>query len=593
MSHAFAIAGRELAEKRFVLYAAIAFALLAALMPLVPGLHSSPRDVIGLTSWVLTAGFTLGVAGILGANIVGRDLSAGRLSFYFARPVAATAIWFGKLAAAAVLVAGSFLIVLMPAIVATNGQLSHAAPMTFGELVAATAAAALLFFFVAHALSTMIRSRSILIGLDFAAAVAAGAIFWRLAQPLLWAFNALRVLVLGFAAAVLIAFLIAGAWQLADGRADRRRSHRAFSIAFWASVAAALVIAAAFVGWIVSARPGDIERLSSVQASPRGDWAIVSGVARHRFDFMPTFLIDPATGDGRRLEHSADAFFSADGTKFLDRRLDYQTSEVIVLDTKTGRETETGVVMPRFGMRAVVPSDDFSHFAASDGQTLTVYDLANHRVAGAARVPSMPMRMYFAAPGVVRFYNMTKTNVTAYEFDAAHHALRQTGSFDGSAYMLRVSADGTRLIAVDGSQTAVVRDARTLQPLATVALPAPSKRVELLRDGRIVAVQKTTLYVAGTPQKIELGGVPWAVHDLGGGKVALSLFGGGTHWVEVVDLDRGAVVRREPKLAFAVPSFSSQYDPRAALWNPNMVVTRGQSLLRWNALTGETKVLIE
>ena len=78
MRHALVIARRELAEKRFVFFAAIAFALLAVAMPLVPGLRSDGRDVIALTSVILTCAFTLGLAGILGASIVGRDLSAGR-----------------------------------------------------------------------------------------------------------------------------------------------------------------------------------------------------------------------------------------------------------------------------------------------------------------------------------------------------------------------------------------------------------------------------------------------------------------------------------------------------------------------------------
>jgi hypothetical protein len=99
------IARRELAEKQFVLLAAIAFALLACLVPFVPGVHAGQkREAIVVVSTVLAVGFTLGLSTILGATIIGRDLSEGRLSFYFSRPIPAAAIWFGKLIAALVLI---------------------------------------------------------------------------------------------------------------------------------------------------------------------------------------------------------------------------------------------------------------------------------------------------------------------------------------------------------------------------------------------------------------------------------------------------------------------------------------------------------
>src|SRR5207248_6615334 len=149
---------------------------------------------------------------------------------------------------------------------------------------------------------------------DFVAAIVTGAVLWQLARPLLEAFVALRALLTGFGVAALIVFVAAGAWQLADGRADRRRSHAAFSAALWSGLGVALLLAAGYVGWIVSASPRDLAFIAGVQPSRRGDWAIVSGIARHRFDYRSAFLMNAATGEARRIDAAPDAIFSADGS---------------------------------------------------------------------------------------------------------------------------------------------------------------------------------------------------------------------------------------------------------------------------------------
>ena len=89
MRHALVIARREIAEKRFVLFAALAFAALPFLLAAIPIARGSggPRDVMDIVAGLLCIGFTLALALILGANVIGRDLSENRLSFYFSRPV--------------------------------------------------------------------------------------------------------------------------------------------------------------------------------------------------------------------------------------------------------------------------------------------------------------------------------------------------------------------------------------------------------------------------------------------------------------------------------------------------------------------------
>src|SRR5262249_8806821 len=97
MKKAMVIARRELTEKRFVFLTAIAFAALALIVPFLPGVHPSERrNAIAMASIMFSTGFTIGLAAILGSNLIGRELSEGRLSFYFAKPLSAASIWFGK-----------------------------------------------------------------------------------------------------------------------------------------------------------------------------------------------------------------------------------------------------------------------------------------------------------------------------------------------------------------------------------------------------------------------------------------------------------------------------------------------------------------
>jgi len=118
MNATLTIAQRELTEKRFVFVAAGAFLALALVIPFMPGVHPSERAAaFFLASFCLASIFALGLSAILGSTIVGRELSDGRLSFYFSRPLPATSIWWGKLLASAALILGCFAIIGLPALI--------------------------------------------------------------------------------------------------------------------------------------------------------------------------------------------------------------------------------------------------------------------------------------------------------------------------------------------------------------------------------------------------------------------------------------------------------------------------------------------
>ena len=162
MTDVLVIARREVEEKRMIFIAAVALACMALLMPFVPGMHGSPREVIGVVSSVFPGGYALAVAALLGASIVGADITTRRMSFYFARPVSGPAIWFGKLLAAVFLIVASYVIVALPALFTGNKSSLWRIGDAQATLIFAGFAAAL--FIVGHSLGTMVRSRSALIG---------------------------------------------------------------------------------------------------------------------------------------------------------------------------------------------------------------------------------------------------------------------------------------------------------------------------------------------------------------------------------------------------------------------------------------------
>jgi hypothetical protein len=559
MSHAIAIAGREVAEKRFVFLAAAAFAAIAAIMPLIPGVHDGAEAVV-ITATILATAFAAGLAAILGATIVGRDIAAGRMSFYFARPVGGAAIWFGKLAAAAVLVVVSFAIAMVPALVAGPMTVKRIWSGSVVDLTVVIAVAAVVLFFFAHALGTMIRSRSALIAADFAAAAIVAGIIWLLVRPLLagHALNAILFLKNAFAWALLAAAVAAGAWQLVDGRSDRRRSHRAFSTAFWALVAVALIAAAGFVGWIVSATPADLHgRVSAIQA-PQGDAAIVTGETRHRFDYSPTFL------DGRHVGTIAWAHFSRDGQRVVTMEMLSPMSparEVVTRDAASGWSPTPTKIVFKQGAWPVVASDDLARMAVGENDILTVYDVSSSRALGSFKLhDATPRAMFFPTPDVLRVY-LVSPSLDVVEYDMRTRTLQKLAHRESAKPIagLRVSPDGTRAVVIDHDRKAMLCDARTLQPIAPATVSS-----RFLLDGRLVDVPGRSL------------------GEIAPGKLLMWREGGST---DLYDVGAGKVVARGDGLTPAWADFWTG-DPRPQPRNPNgyFVKKKGDELVRWNPL---------
>src|SRR5437763_9807576 len=212
---------------------------------------------------------------------------------------------------------------------------------------------AIVLFFFAHVLGTLVRSRSAWVALDFVAACAAAiAGTWMIRSMTdAEAFFAAMCLAVIIGCGLVVALIGGGAWQLARGRTDRRRSHRALSQFVWSAIAATLVMAGAYTGWLMSATPNDLTRLMT--AVPRaGSWIILGGETRGRADYHAAYVYNLASGAWTRIP-PADfwrADLTPDGKTLVLGRADRSRGTLTVSERPVDRSDEhsTGLTLHRY-----------------------------------------------------------------------------------------------------------------------------------------------------------------------------------------------------------------------------------------------------
>jgi ABC-type transport system involved in multi-copper enzyme maturation permease subunit len=478
MSKAIAIAQREIQERAFVLVVAAAATAVPFLVPFMPwerGTLSERMAEVNLVGDVITAGYVLTLAALLGASIVGRELREKRLSFYFARPVSGSAIWFGKMIASLFLLAASATILSLPPTLLVrnagrNGWWTLSTPALIG-IVMVIGFSLLLFV---HAAATMLRSRSPLIAVDFVAAVAFVAILGYLLLPIVLhnAVVLFGVVVLSTFLVVVLTLLFAGAWQLSRGRIDPRRGHHEMSLFIWSTLAVVILALVALTSWIAAVEPNDLQERYPVQAGD-GAAVLVAGPAKHRLDYRAAFLTDVARGSIRRVSPFArwNLALSGDGRTamwfepypwaILDGEFSLSLARrpgtfklVAAHIGDSSRAIDTGIDITR-RPDAIALTNDGSRVAIYAGEMLTVYDVARGKSIGTARVPASGAwnaRVQFNTPDDVRVYSATTggtIRLSAHSFALKGHALRQLLDYTtaGRSCWYTSSADGTRLLA--------------------------------------------------------------------------------------------------------------------------------------------------
>jgi hypothetical protein len=492
-----AITRREIADKKFVLIAAVAFGFLPFLLQALPGSHVGRLGVVTMST-IFAAGFAGGLAMILGATFIGGDISNGRMSFYFSRPIAAPAIWFGKLTAAVVILLATFFIIFAPGLLfSSNGSVawSQAFPTELGATVATALACCLALLLLAHVVGTFVRSRSAWIAIDFAIAVILGVASFAMLRPLFlgqatelftWLLGALLI-------GITVSIIGAGAFQLARGRTDRVRSHLALSQSLWSALLVVVALAGAFVWWVMSATPGDITKRGLAEQSPSGNLMILSGLVRGRADYHAVFLMDPVSGAFERIRPANfySAEFVAGGTKLVEverASVADGVADVYLRDAvPNGPRFDPHITVTARGDWRIAVSDDARQMAVADQGNLTVYDISSRRALGSVQIDPALGRMdsmYFAARDVVRMdfvldqEKIPQTHdrtISIVEFDTAQRKLTRTGGVQTTGRFVRlgVSPDGSRMV-LRTDHSLSIHDART-GALVSSPLLSPSE----------------------------------------------------------------------------------------------------------------------
>jgi hypothetical protein len=626
MNSSVVIARREIVDKKFVLAAAVAFAVIPFLLPLLPGsAHKGVgKDTIVVAAGIFAMGFAGGLAAILGASFIGRDVSEGRMSFYFARPLSSSAIYFGKLAAALLLILLSFAIILGPAVAFAPANFfkvwtGSARVMTTLVLVVSFG-----LFLVSHVIGTFVRSRSALVAVDFVLAVLVGIGVWMVLRPLLdamsWQVAGWVGRGLAFGAA--LAIVAGGAWQLARGRIDRKRHHIELSKFLWPALGVVLAIGAGYVAWVVNASPKELRDFQA-EAGPGGRFAIVAGPAAHRGDYQPVFLIDASNGGYTKIAAGWrwGAEFTRDGSKLLVARAVSPSSgeaDLAVRDLAAGTERDTGLTLPG---GSIVTNDDGSRIATVAGNVVAAYDVAAKRSLASVRLTEHTflaalffdgpdhLRMYEQDGGLLRNVTMLR-RITIREVDLRTREVRPIGAFEASARWLgmALNTDGSlmRVRIMDGDSAIVVADGRTGAVISKLA-PVPGASFSggiFLQDGGIVVGEiaggQATLRVfnadASPRAAIPLGAsrAVFPLREMVPGKIVAGLGDPQKTWkATVVDLATGKVTAQNPARPLVGAEFGSgTYDSRARLVGPALLLRDGKQLVQWNAVTGEKKVLL-
>lgn len=606
MKNALVIAAREFEEKRFVAYAAVAFAVLPFILAAIPGVAGkSPRDVLAMSSLIFGSTFAVAVGVISGVSFIGRDLSDGRMSFYFSRPVGSLSIWFGKLTAGILMIVGTFGLIVIPARLAAGERWTRTITSSSTWSVLYLLSIAIALFLIAHVISTFARSRSPLIIFDFVAAVICGVSIFFLLQPLITgeAFGIVAGLKLALAIAAAVAVIFGGAWQLERGRTDRRRNHLALSQFLWSTMAVSLLIAAAYVAWVVSVKPADLTEHVRATRSTSGPLAVVVGSAKGRDNYHAAFLVNTADGTATRVDPWAEWLvrYTRNGRGAV---IPHRSSDVVNLLFYTlGKQdpVDTGLTIEAGDF---IVSDDGSRIATiSRENTLSVYDVAQKRSLVSVRLSDAKYRRaFFVTPDVVRLY-VTSPGLRIEELDIRSRTLRQTGSVPSQKFMMALpdpSATHMLVHAFHGD-TLTLNDAQTGAVIRTLGPAAQFMDARYLRDGRIALVDgpdsAAVLHILtadGTPQRdIPLGARKSTsiVGDDGTRAVLDDVdTASGQRMFEAVNITSGVIEHREP-IHDSVISYGFDMRPPIEPLHEVLDINAQGHIVAWNPATGGKRMV--
>ncbi len=402
-----AVALREVAERRSVLVAAAAAAVLPFLVPLLPSVPASDAGTArAVTALVLACAFGVGGAVLVGASVVGRELAEKRLSFHFARPLPAPVIWGGKLVGGLALVLLAEAIVYLPASLA-SGRFPGLIDRFDASAIAALLLLAVPLFLLAWVGSVAVRSRSPWLVVDFVLLAASAAAVFLLGRKLA-RFEAVPgpEAILTMVGVLLAALLVATLVQVAAGRTDLRRGHGAQSLALWAVLMAGLAAGAAWVERVVDPGVARLEGAVAEPAGPGGTWVVVEGGTPGSWRGSARYLLDLASGRSVRLRPGWSTTVSADGTRAAHVTTVRPRGKEVELETIDLRDGESASFPLPEWADGIDLTPDGRRLAVVAGGLCRVVELPSLRLLASARVPSESWNHVprFVSPDVVRIF---------------------------------------------------------------------------------------------------------------------------------------------------------------------------------------------
>ena len=301
---------RELTARWGLVLVGITTALIVLVLPFMPGISHADRADVGSAAGF---GFAFGSALILsiglGATLFGRDLSEGRLGFYFERPVYPTAIVVGRFSAAYLLIILCEGLALLAGLVWLEGSpLLYLTPLeVFGSFSLSSnprwltwfAFSPLVVLLVSHCVSMMFRARTAWLVADLFGFSLIAPAAWLLVHPFTERGyeRASGLLTSSITVVAFVALVGAVLISISQGRTDLRRTHRFLSTTLWGLLLASMGTLAGYAAWLMNVTPADLDSYFVVNNLPGGRWLEVVGSAKGHLDVKPRFLV---AADGQR-----------------------------------------------------------------------------------------------------------------------------------------------------------------------------------------------------------------------------------------------------------------------------------------------------
>jgi hypothetical protein len=546
----FAVARREMAERRSVFAAAAVLSILPFLAPLFPLWRRFGAQEARLYAAAFFAvAFAAAISLLLGASAIGRDLSEQRLGFYFARPIGSGAIWAGKLAGVWLLAVLSAAIILFPA-----GLLDFSAWWRetrsgglVGDAAIAFAWAVLVFLALGNVVSLAFRARPVWVAGDLACLAVWILTMWSAARPLLFAHAPVLTqrVALAVLAAGSVALLAAGGAQVAVGRVDAIRGGRARFAVLWVLLFALAGLAFGYVRWLLSPAPEVLREIGIEAATPRGSWIAIEGYARGRVDLRASLFYDVASGRFVRARAGREGAiaFSSDGTAaaWTERSLlDGRGPHDIWVCRFAGGETRRLRTPISARVSNIAMSPGGSRLAVIEEKAISVFEVPSGRLlASAATDPArLYLRIVFLTEQKLRIYRMDPSSaagqaapgpasIEIVDFEIDARKLRQTASIEDlrRPFSLAFNDLGERLIVWEKGGQVSLFDASTgrrLAPLGPGGWDTGTKA--FLSDGRPVVAESAggngrvhlfskegreeRVFDLGRAGRVQLGGEP-------------------------------------------------------------------------------------